>query len=286
MSYTRFGLMVLTSTVVMFILMYVNSYALEHLFFSETRAYMAILMGAIMAIVMLAYMLGMYSNKTLNIGIFVGSVIVFAIALWLVRSQITVGGPSYMRAMIPHHSIAILTSERARIEDARVRKLADEIIEAQNKEIAEMRYLIADVTSGNVLAETYQDPPASVGTVEDALNNTLIAKLDLAPMPRDEADRALTVQERCTFRRTQSADPVLWAAADGTSGITKLNGVIVPLEQGGRAASGATSLSAPGMTITVSPLGDEADWRQNADLVFALEQGLTVGYRGFYSCGA
>src|SRR3546814_1289625 len=88
---------------------------------------MAILMGAMMAIIMLAYMLGMYSNRHLNIAIFAGSVIVFALSLWLVRSQVTVSGPSYMRAMIPHHSIAIMTSERSQIRDPRVRKLADEI---------------------------------------------------------------------------------------------------------------------------------------------------------------
>src|SRR3546814_10222881 len=104
MSYIRFGLMILTSTVVMLILMYLNTYAWEHVFFSETRTYMAILMGAMMAIIMLAYMLGMYSNRHLNIAIFAGSVIVFALSLWLVRSQVTVSGPSYMRAMIPHHS--------------------------------------------------------------------------------------------------------------------------------------------------------------------------------------
>src|SRR3546814_4868670 len=101
-------------------------------------------MGATMAIIMFAYMLGMYSNRHLNIAIFAGSVIVCALSLWLVRSQVTVSGPSYMRAMIPHHSIAIMTSERSQIRDPRVRKLADEIIEAQRREIAEMRYLIAE----------------------------------------------------------------------------------------------------------------------------------------------
>jgi len=72
-------------------------------------------------------------------------VIVCAAALWLVRSQTTVDEVSYMRAMIPHHSIAILTSERARITEPRVRKLADAIIEAQRREIDEMKALIADL---------------------------------------------------------------------------------------------------------------------------------------------
>jgi hypothetical protein len=136
MSYTRFGVMIMTSTLVMFVLMYLNTYAREHIFFSETRAYMALLMGAAMAFVMLGYMAGMYPSRGTNAAIFAGSVVVFAAALWLVRSQATVSGESYMRAMIPHHSIAVMTSERAQIRDPRVRKLAVEIIAAQRREIA------------------------------------------------------------------------------------------------------------------------------------------------------
>ena len=146
-GYTRFAAMIATSTVVMFGLMYLNTYQLDHVFFSETRAYMALVMGATMAVVMLAYMMGMYKNQRANIGIIVGGLAVFAIALWLVRSQATVDDLSYMRAMIPHHSIAVLTSERARITDPRVRQLADQIIENQRREIAEMKALIRDLES-------------------------------------------------------------------------------------------------------------------------------------------
>ncbi|OJY88076.1 MAG: DUF305 domain-containing protein [Lysobacterales bacterium 63-13] len=144
-KYLKFGSMIATSTVVMFGLMYLNTYAFDHIFFSETRAYMALVMGATMAVVMLLFMLGMYDNKKLNVGILLGSVIVFAGSLWLVRSQETVDDVSYMRAMIPHHSIAILTSKRAHISDPRVRELADGIIEAQVREIDEMKTLIKDI---------------------------------------------------------------------------------------------------------------------------------------------
>ncbi len=144
-SYAKFGVMIATSTVVMFGLMYLNTYQLDHVFFSQTRAYMALLMGATMAFIMLAFMRGMYKNKRVNLGIFAGSILVFALSLWLVRSQTTVGDVAWMKAMIPHHSIAILTSERAHISDPRVRDLADRIIEAQRKEIGEMKALIADI---------------------------------------------------------------------------------------------------------------------------------------------
>lgn len=143
--YRRFTAMVVVSTLVMFGLMYLNTYQLDHVFFSQTRAYMALLMGATMAIVMLAFMTHMLENRRANLGIVVVSAVVFAGSLWLVRSQATVDDVSYMRAMIPHHSIAIMTSTRARITDPRVRKLADGIAEAQVREIAEMKQLIRDI---------------------------------------------------------------------------------------------------------------------------------------------
>ena len=145
MTYARFGAMIATSTVVMFGLMYLNTYQLSHATFSETRLYMAFLMGAVMALVMLAYMLSMYTDRRLNIAIFASAVVVLVGSLWLVRSQTTVQDVSYMKAMIPHHSIAIMTSKRAEISDPRVRELADNIIKAQVREIEEMKALIADL---------------------------------------------------------------------------------------------------------------------------------------------
>ena len=144
-SYGRFAAMIATSTVVMYGLMYLNTYALDHVFLSQTRMWMALYMGAVMAIVMLAFMLGMYANKAVNAAIFIGATIAFAVSLYLVRSQDTVGDVAWMKAMIPHHSIAIMTSERANLSDPRVRALADAIIEAQRAEIAEMTDYIADI---------------------------------------------------------------------------------------------------------------------------------------------
>jgi uncharacterized protein (DUF305 family) len=137
--------MIATSTVLMYGATYLNTYQMDHVFFSETRTYMALVMGAIMAVVMLGFMLKMHRDARVNAAIVVGSVLVFGVALWLVRSQATVEDVSYMKAMIPHHSIAILTSERARISDPRVRQLADKIIASQRQEIDEMKRLIDDL---------------------------------------------------------------------------------------------------------------------------------------------
>jgi hypothetical protein len=137
--------MIATSMVAMFGLTYVNTYEVGHIRFSETRLYMTFIMGAAMAVIMLSFMLGMYKSRRVNTAIFAGSAIVFALALVLVRSQATVEDRSYMRAMIPHHSIAILTSKNADIRDLRVRDLADRIIDAQEREIKEMEWIIDDI---------------------------------------------------------------------------------------------------------------------------------------------
>ena len=142
-NYTKFVGMLAASFVAMYITMYLNSYQLDHVYFSLTRFYMSCLGIAAMAIIMFVAMRNMYQNKKKNIVIVLGSIVLFVGALGLVRDQkSTVGDILWMKAMIPHHSIAILTSERADIQDPEVKKLAEDIIKAQEKEIAEMKAMI------------------------------------------------------------------------------------------------------------------------------------------------
>ena len=159
MSYMRFCLMIAVSTVVMFGMMYLNTYEFDHVMFSQTRTWMAVLMGAGMAIIMIVFMWSMYPNPRINAAIIGCSAVVFLVSLALVRSQATVGDVSYMTAMVPHHSIAIMTSRRAHIRDPRVRKLADGIIEAQVREIGEMKTLIADLKRNPPADNTPVLPP-------------------------------------------------------------------------------------------------------------------------------
>ena len=175
MKYTKFAAMIIASTVTMFLMMYLNTYAISHVWFSETRTYMALYMGAGMAIIMLAFMLGMYSNKKLNAAIFIIAALIFAGCLYLVRSQSTISDTAYMKAMIPHHSIAILTSERSNLEDIRVRELANGIIKAQRKEIKEMEWLIKDIEkNGKVTTQKQADQrpvPEFEGELHKAQSN-------------------------------------------------------------------------------------------------------------------
>jgi ABC-type uncharacterized transport system permease subunit len=169
--YLLFGAMIATSTVTMFGLTYTNAYVAEHLRFSEERVYMALLMGAAMAIIMLSFMRAMmYHNRVLNLAIYGLAIVVGGAALALSRSQVWVDDDEYMKGMIPHHSIAILTSERAQIDDVRVRELADEIILAQRREIAEMEWLIEDIHENGIVATEAEAAERPVPGFEVSLN--------------------------------------------------------------------------------------------------------------------
>ena len=142
-NYTKFVIMLAGSFVAMYITMYLNTYVIDHVYFSLTRFYMTCMGIAAMALIMFFVMRKMYQNKRKNIAIVLGSIILFVSALGLVRTQSPIiKDVLWMKAMIPHHSIAILTSERADIKDPEVRKLADDIIEAQKREIKEMKSII------------------------------------------------------------------------------------------------------------------------------------------------
>ena len=143
--YLRFGAMILTAIVVMYWVMFVGSWELSHVRFSQSRVFMAITMGGTMGLVMLAWMLNMYRSTKVNIAIVVVSLLVFAVGVTLDRSQATVDDGAFMKAMIPHHSLAITRSERFNNDDVRECDLAVAISEAQRREILEMDWLIEDI---------------------------------------------------------------------------------------------------------------------------------------------
>jgi len=147
--YLKFGMMMLTSFIAMYLLMFINMDQIDHFSITLTRLYMATCMIAVMAIIMLLYMLGMYKDKKLNTIILVGSVIVFFGFLTMLRNQTFISDVQWMRGMIPHHSSAIMTSQMAHLKDAEAKKLAKEIIEAQKREIAEMRKIIYRLEQGD-----------------------------------------------------------------------------------------------------------------------------------------
>jgi magnesium-transporting ATPase (P-type) len=141
-KYLRFGLMLLVSFIAMYAIMFFNAAEADHVMLSTMRTYMSLLMVFSMAIIMLLFMLHMYDNKKMNAIILTVAIVGFGTVYYFVRNQTFVGDIDYMKGMIPHHSSAILTSQQAHLEDPEVKQLAEEIIEAQKREIAQMKKMI------------------------------------------------------------------------------------------------------------------------------------------------
>lgn len=145
MSWGRFAAMIAASTFIMFFLMYQLVYSLDHAMFSINRLIASLVMGCVMTLVMLGFMWSMYKGTGTKIAVLVVAALVGVILLAVNRNQSVIDDVSFMQSMIPHHSIAINNARKASISDPRVRKLADQIIESQVREIAEMERLLADI---------------------------------------------------------------------------------------------------------------------------------------------
>ena len=143
MSYKKFTVMMIISFIIMYVVMFLNMDSIDHYHTSATRIYMTILMIAPMGIVMMTMMGKMYPNKKANTAIIVASTILFILALTALRTQTPISDVQYIKAMIPHHSSAIMTSNHATIKDPEVRKLADSIIASQEREIQQMETILS-----------------------------------------------------------------------------------------------------------------------------------------------
>ncbi|WP_207632711.1 DUF305 domain-containing protein [Foetidibacter luteolus] len=142
MSYKKFTIMLIISFIIMYVVMFLNMDNIDHYHTSATRLYMSILMVAPMAIVMMLMMGKMYPNKKRNAGIVIVAIVVFIVTLIGLRTQTPISDVQYMKAMIPHHSSAIMTSKHANIKDSEVRQLADSIIASQEREIRQMEAML------------------------------------------------------------------------------------------------------------------------------------------------
>jgi hypothetical protein len=170
--YLRFGAMILTAMVVMYWTMFVSSWELSHVRWSQSRMFMTFTMGGSMGLIMLAWMLNMYRNVKANVIIVAASILLLAVGITLDRSQATVEDTAFMRGMIPHHSMAITRSERAEMRDVRVCELGVAISEAQRREISEMEWLIDDIGRNGVAATAEEAAARPVPTYDESADRT------------------------------------------------------------------------------------------------------------------
>ena len=166
MSWGRLAGMIATSTVIMFVLMYQLVYRWDHVLFSMNRLIASLAMGCVMAVVMLGFMWPMYRGMATKMGVVIAALILGTALIVINRSQALIDDVSFMKAMIPHHSIAINNARKASISDPRVRELADEIIESQVREIEEMKLLLRDIDRNGKRGTTPLPPRTAQVTPE------------------------------------------------------------------------------------------------------------------------
>jgi hypothetical protein len=166
MGWGRFAAMIATSTVIMVFLMYQLIYSLDHALFSVNRLIASLVMGCVMTVVMLSFMWSMYQGRATKITVLVVAALLGVLLLFVNRGQVLISDVTFMRAMIPHHSIAINNARKASISDPRVRELADDIIRAQVLEIEAMKQLIADIEE-NGEQGTEPLPPGSTELTDE-----------------------------------------------------------------------------------------------------------------------
>jgi hypothetical protein len=176
MSWRKFAAMITASTVIMFFLMYQLVYSFDHVMFSVNRLVASLVMGCVMTLVMLGFMWSMYKGTSKKIAVAVLAALAGIALLYMNRAQTLISDVTFMRSMIPHHSIAINNARKASISDSRVRELADQIIESQVREITEMKLLIADIARNGkqgdreLPARSAQVTPRIEARAREALN--------------------------------------------------------------------------------------------------------------------
>lgn len=141
-SYRNLAIELLIDFVIMYLVMFTMIATLDHFRFNLNNVYMTLMMVAPMAVVMLLSMRSMFQNRRANWIIIGGAAVVFAASFYAMRTQAAINDQELIRGMIPHHSGAILMCEKAKLIDPELIALCDEIIVAQEREIAQMEAIL------------------------------------------------------------------------------------------------------------------------------------------------
>ena len=141
--YGRLAIELTLDFVVMYLVMFTMIATLSHFRFNLNNVYMTLMMVAPMTIIMLVSMRSMFPSQRLNGLIIAGATAVFLLSFLGMRTQAGIGNSEFLRAMIPHHSGAIMMCEQASITDPEILALCQEITKSQKAEIAQMEAILA-----------------------------------------------------------------------------------------------------------------------------------------------
>ncbi|MFJ6280558.1 DUF305 domain-containing protein [Arthrobacter subterraneus] len=140
--YVKFGIILLVSLAVMWTLSMSMVRTIDHFYFNLSNFWMALLMVSAMAVVMVIGMWAMFENRKANIAMLAGFALLFVGVFALGRTETFVGNEQFLKSMIPHHSRAILVCQESDITDPEIEELCTEIVDTQQKEIAQMKSIL------------------------------------------------------------------------------------------------------------------------------------------------
>ena len=143
--YYMLALNMAINLVIMYLVMFAMIYRWGEFVQNINFFYMALMMWAPMGALMLLFMGSMYTSRTLNIGIYAASALVFVLALLGIRTQALVGDTQFLRSMIPHHSGALVMCREAALSDPEIEELCfgpTGIVASQEREIVLMTKLL------------------------------------------------------------------------------------------------------------------------------------------------
>ena len=116
--------------------------AINNITFSVGKFYISVIMSLLMGI--LEVVMFDVHMRTISFQYYLVLIFILTIFIYLYRNQMYIEDKDYMSEMIEHHSMAILTSEEIleKTHSERVKKLAENIIITQEKEIEYMKQML------------------------------------------------------------------------------------------------------------------------------------------------
>lgn len=143
-NYIRFGLVLVISLAVMFVLTMSQIRRWSDFYLNLSNFYMSVIMVAVMGVIMMGVMHQMFTDRRLNIALYAVLGALFVGGFAAVRTEPFVGNEAFLKSMIPHHSRAVVVCQESNITDPEIVRLCDQIVRSQEEEITQMKKILDD----------------------------------------------------------------------------------------------------------------------------------------------
>jgi hypothetical protein len=142
LTYSLMFMMIGSFIIQMFVMSFIMTNSLSNITFSMGKFYMSVIMTLLMGL--LEVLMFDFYMKTISASYYLSLFLMLTIFIYIYRNQVYIEDKDYLSEMIEHHSMALLTSEEIlqNTKSERVKRLAENIISTQEKEIEYMRQLL------------------------------------------------------------------------------------------------------------------------------------------------